>query len=55
LKRNLKLHRQGRADAVEGVVNLLAKRGHDCNHNDGDERENDRVLNETLTFFFGSE
>ena len=55
LSANLKLHTQGVADAIEGVVNLLAERGHNSDYDDGDESENDRVLNETLTFFFGSE
>jgi hypothetical protein len=49
------LHGQGVTNAVEGVVDLLTERGHDSNYNNSDERENDRVLNETLTFFFGSE
>jgi len=52
---SLELHGQGRANAVEGVVDLLAERGHDRDHDDGDERENDRIFDETLTFFFGSE
>ena len=52
---SLKLHSQGSADAVEGVVNLLAERGHSGDYDDGDKNENDRVLNETLAFFFGSE
>ena len=51
----LKLHGQGIADAVEGVVDLLAERGHHSDHDDSDECENDRILNETLTSFFGSE
>jgi hypothetical protein len=51
----LKLHGQGVTNAVEGIVNLLAEGGHNGDYNDGDESENDRVLNETLTFFFGSE
>ena len=51
----MKLHGQGVADAVEGVVDLLAEGAHNCNYDDGDESENDRVLNETLTFFLGSE
>ena len=50
----LKLHGQGIADAVEGVVNLLAEGGHHSDYDNGDERENDRVLNETLAFFFRS-
>ena len=55
LERTVKLHGQGVADAVEGVVDLLAEGAHNGNHDDGDERENDRVLNQTLTFFLGSE
>jgi hypothetical protein len=51
----LKLHSQGIANAVEGVVNLLAEGGHNSDYDDSDESENDRVLNETLAFFFGSE
>ena len=51
----LQLAGQGVADRAHGVVDLLAERGHHCNHDDGDERENDRVLNQTLTFFLGSE
>ena len=43
------------AYGTEGVVDLLAERGHDSNYDDGDERENDRVLNQTLTFFLGCE
>ena len=54
-QQTLKLHGQGVADAVEGVIDLLAKGGHNSNYDDGDESENDRVLNETLAFFFGSE
>ena len=54
-QQTLKLHSQGIADAVEGVVNLLAEGGHNSDYDDGDESEDDRVLNETLTFFFRSE
>jgi hypothetical protein len=54
-QQTLKLHGQGIADAVEGVVDLLAEGGHNSDHDNGDESENDRVLNETLAFFFGSE
>ena len=54
-QQTLKLHGQGVANAVEGVVNLLAEGGHNSDYDNGDESENDRVLNETLTFFFGSE
>ena len=54
-QQTLKLHGQGATDAVEGVVDLLAKSGHDSDHDDSNERENDRVLNESLDLFFGSE
>jgi len=46
---------QGVVDGTERVVDLLAESGHNDDHDDGDECENDRVLNETLAFFFGSE
>lgn len=45
--------RQGAADGAEGVADLGSEKTHDSNHNDGDERENDRVLDEPLTFFLG--
>jgi hypothetical protein len=45
----------GIIDGTEGVANLRAKQSHDCDHNDGDERKDDRVLNKALTFFLGSE
>ena len=45
------LRGQGVAYAVEGVVDLLAQDGHDRNHDDRNEGENDRVFNETLAFF----
>ena len=46
---------KGVTDLAHGVVDLLTERGHHRDHDDGNERENDRVLNQTLTFFFGSE
>jgi len=46
---------QSVVDCFEGVVDLVAESGHNDDHDDGDECENDRVLNETLAFFFGSE
>ncbi len=46
---------QGGVDGAEGVADLGSEQAHDCNDDDGDERENDRVLNQTLTFFLGSE
>ena len=45
--------RQGVGDGAEGVADLGSEQGHDGNHNDGDESENDRVLDEALAFFFG--
>ena len=46
------LGRQSVADLAEGVVNLLAEDGHNGNHDDRDEGENDCVFDETLAFFF---
>ena len=51
----MKLAGEGVADRAHGVVDLLAERGHHSNHDDGDERENDRILNETLSLFFRCE
>ena len=45
--------RQGAADGTECVADLGSEQTHDGDHNDGDEGENDRVLNESLTSFFG--
>ena len=55
VRHNHELHGQRGADAVEGVINLLAEDPYNGNHDDGNERDDDRVLNQTLTFFFGSE
>jgi len=44
--------RQGARDGAEGVADLGTQQTHDSNHNDSDERENDRVLDEALAFFF---
>ena len=46
---------QGVVDGFEGVVDLLAESGHDSNHDDGDEGDDDRILNKTLALFLGSE
>ena len=46
---------QGVVDGAEGVTDLGSEQAHDCDHNNGDEGEDDGVLNETLTFFLGSE
>ena len=47
--------RQRAADGAECVANLRAEQAHDGNHDDGDEREDDRILDEALAFFFGCE
>ena len=49
------LHVQGVVDRAEGIADLGSEQAHDGDHNDSDEREDDRVLNQTLTFFLGSE
>ena len=46
---------KGAVDGAEGVADLGSEQAHDGDHNDGNEGENDRVLNQTLTFFLGSE
>ena len=45
--------RQGVGDRAEGVADLGTQYPHDGNHDDGDEREDDRVLDEALALFFG--
>ena len=47
--------RQGAGDGAEGVADLGTKQTHDSNHDDRDESENNRVLNETLAFFLWCE
>ena len=44
--------RQGTVDRAEGVADLRTKQPHDSDHNNGDEGENNRVLDEPLAFFF---
>ena len=44
--------RQGVVDGTEGIADLGSEQGHDGNDDDGDESENDRVLDEALAFFF---
>jgi hypothetical protein len=46
--------RQGTIDGAEGVADLGTKQTHNSNHDDGDESENNRVLDEALAFFFRS-
>ena len=45
----------GIIDRAESVANLGSEQAHDSNYNNGDESENDRILDEALTFFLGSE
>ena len=45
--------RQGAVDGAKCVADLGTKQAHDSNHHDGDERENNRVLDEALAFFLG--
>ena len=47
--------RQGAGDGAEGVADLGSQETHDRNHDDRDESENNRILDETLAFFFRSE
>ena len=47
--------RQGAGDGAECVADLGTEQTHDSNHHDGDEGENDRVLDETLAFFLWCE
>lgn len=46
---------KGVVDGAEGIADLGSEQAHDRDHDDGDESEDDGVLNETLTFFLGSE
>jgi hypothetical protein len=46
--------RQGAVDGAEGIADLGSQQSHDSDHDDGDEREDDRVLDEPLAFFFRS-
>ena len=41
-------------DRAEGVTDLGSENAHDGNHDDRDECENNRVLDEALTSFFRS-
>ena len=47
--------RQGTGDGAEGIANLRSQETHDSNDDNSDEGEDNRVLNQTLTFFFWSE
>ncbi len=44
---------EGSVDGAEGIADLGSEQAHDRDHNDGDESENDGVLDETLSFFLG--
>ena len=45
--------RQGVGDGAEGGADLGAEQAHNGNPDDGDESEDDRILDEALAFFFG--
>jgi hypothetical protein len=47
--------REGAVDSAKSVADLWTQNPHYCNDNDGYERENNRILDQTLTFFFRSE
>ena len=47
--------RQGTVDGAEGIADLGSKQTHDCDNDDRDESKNNRVLDETLAFFFRCE
>ena len=49
------LQSQRIAHAVEGIVDLFAKYGENCNHQNGNEGDNNRVLNQPLAFLFENE
>jgi len=40
-------------DPAENVGDLRTEQCQNCNHDDGDQDENQRVLDQTLTFFSG--
>ena len=48
----IELDGQGVVDGAECVADLGSEQAHNSNNNDGDEGENDRVLDKALTFFF---
>ena len=47
--------RQGAADGAERVTDLGSQQTHHSDDDDGDEREDNRILDEPLTFFLGRE
>lgn len=46
---------EGAVDGAERVADLGSEQTHHGDDDDGDEREDNRVLDQTLTFFLGSE
>lgn len=42
-------------DGAEGITNPRPKLTHNRDHDDGDQSEDDGILNQTLTFFFRCE
>jgi len=44
---------QGVVDGTECVADLGSKQAHYSDNNDGDECENDRILDKALALFFG--
>ena len=44
---------QGFSDGAEGVADLGTEQAHHSNHDDRDESEDNRILDEALAFFFG--
>jgi len=45
--------RQGTVDGAECVADCGSQQAHNSDHNDGDEREDNRILDEPLAFFLG--
>ena len=46
---------QGVVDGAEGIADLGSEQAHNSDNDDGDESQNDSVLDQTLTFFLGCE
>ncbi len=44
----------GRVDGAEDLADLAAQQRQDTDDNNGDEDEDERVLDQTLAFFFGA-
>ena len=43
---------QGAGDGAEGITDLGSQQPQDSNHDDGNESEDNRILDEALAFFF---